>query len=203
MTSACPPCRPSRRAAVLVLAGATLALAGCASDRDPPSGEPSFYHNLAKGGQLDPAAAASMISGYRRNNGLGAVEIDPILMRLAHEQAQAMAAKNKLDHNVRGDFKSRIAGSGFDAGMAVENVSAGYHTLAEAFSGWRDSPPHRANMLAKDATRMGIGAVYAPGTKFKVFWALIMAAPDKRADAGGPAAGRPHQWGMSQQMTIR
>jgi uncharacterized protein YkwD len=204
MTSAFHPVRLHRRAAVLVMAGGTLALAGCASDRDPPQGEPSFYQNLTKGGQLDPAAAASMISGYRRNNGLGVVEIDPVLMRLANEQAQAMAAKNKLDHNVRGDFKSRIAGSGFDAGMAVENVSAGYHTLAEAFSGWRDSPPHRANMLAKDATRMGIGAVYAPNTKYRVFWALIMAAPDRRAD-GGPAAGRPHQWGMgmSPQMPVR
>ncbi|RAI39518.1 CAP domain-containing protein [Rhodoplanes roseus] len=195
----------ARRRAVLLFAGVgALVLAGCAGDRDPPPGEPSFYQNLAKGGQLDPAAAASMISGYRRNNGLGAVTLDPVLMRLAEEQAQAMAAKNKLDHNVGRDFKTRMSSSGFDAAMAVENVSAGYHTLAEAFSGWRDSPPHRANMLAKDATRMGIGAVYAPNTKYRVFWALIMAAPDKRADTGGPASGTPHQWGMPlPQATLR
>ena len=43
-------------------------------------------------------------------------------------------------------FPQRIS-AGFDAKVAVENVSAGYHTLAEAFSGRRDSPPHRANML--------------------------------------------------------
>ncbi|MBK5960220.1 hypothetical protein CCR97_18720 [Rhodoplanes elegans] len=186
-----------------------LALAGCAGDREPPA-EPSFYQNLAKGGQLDPAAAASMISGYRRNNGLGAVTLDPALMRMAEEQAQVMAQRNKLDHSVGGDFKTRIARSGFDAGVAVENISAGYHTLAEAFSGWRDSPPHRANMLSKEVTRMGIGAVYAPGTKYKVFWALVLAAPDKRADAGPPgtgaptAAGGPHRWGMPMpQLTIR
>ena len=58
--------------------------------------------------------------------------------------------------------------------VAVENVSAGYHTLAEAFSGWRDSPPHRANMLKSGVTKLGIAASYAPNTKYKVFWTLIL-----------------------------
>jgi len=125
-------------------------------------------------------AAQSMISGYRRNNGLGAVTIDPELMRLANEQATAMAARGTLDHNVGAPFQERIRKSRFDAGVAVENIGAGYHTLAEAFSGWRDSPPHRANMLNASVTRMGIAAVYAPNSKYKVFWALILAAPDER-----------------------
>ena len=46
--------------------------------------------------------------------------------------------------------------------------------LREAFSGWRDSPPHRANLLTPGVTRLGIAAVYAPGSKYKVFWALVM-----------------------------
>jgi uncharacterized protein YkwD len=62
----------------------------------------------------------------------------------------------------------------------VENVSAGYHTLAEAFSGWRDSPPHRENMLNSGVTNLGIAASYAPNTKYKVFWTLILASADKR-----------------------
>jgi uncharacterized protein YkwD len=167
------------RPAVAVFFAAAL-LAACASDRDPPN-QPSFYRSLASvGAELDPAVAASMISGYRQNNGLAAVEIDPALMKLAQEQARAMAAKDKLDHNVGRDFKTRISSSGFDAKVAVENISAGYHTLAEAFSGWRDSPPHRANMLNKGVNRMGIAAVYSPNSKYKVFWALILAAPDDK-----------------------
>jgi uncharacterized protein YkwD len=85
-----------------------------------------------------------------------------------------------MDHDVLGTFKTRIARSGFDAKAAAENISAGYHTIAEAFSGWRDSPQHRSNMLLKGATHMGIAAVYAPGTKYRVFWALILAAPDDK-----------------------
>jgi uncharacterized protein YkwD len=163
----------------IVVMGAAL-LGACAGDNAPPS-EPSFYRSLAGPNvEVDAAAAASMISGYRRNNGLGAVNIDPALMQMAQEQARAMATSNKLGHDVNGTFKSRLARAGFAGTLAVENVSAGYHTLAEAFSGWRDSAPHRANMLQKGVTRMGIAAVYSPTSKYKVFWTLVLAGPEEQ-----------------------
>jgi uncharacterized protein YkwD len=143
-------------AAGMALAVVAALLAACAGDRDQPSGEPSFYKSLAGPNvELDAATAASMISGYRRNNGLSAVEIDPGLMQLAEEQARAMAERNKLGHDVRAAFKTRLVNGGYGGRLAVENVSAGYHTLAEAFSGWRDSPPHRANMLQNGVTPHG------------------------------------------------
>lgn len=161
---------------------AFLTLGACAvSDNYQPKGEPSFYRNLAQpGAELDAAAAASMISGYRANNGLPTVTLDPELMRLAQAQADTMAKRDKLDHSVGKPFTARIKQSGYDAKEAAENISAGYHTLAEAFSGWRDSPPHRANMLLKGATRIGIAAVYTPRSKYKVYWALILAQPDEK-----------------------
>ena len=157
-----------------------ISVAGCASEAPPPT-QPSFYRSMAQpGAELDVASAESMISGYRRNNALGELTLDPELTRLALVQASAMAARNQLDHNASGTLAARIKKSGYDSKIAAENVSAGYHTLAEAFSGWRDSPPHRANMLLRGATRMGIAAVYAPNSKYKVFWTLIVAAPDSR-----------------------
>lgn len=161
---------------------AFLALSGCAgTDTYVPKGEPSFYRNLAQpGAELDAAAAASMISGYRANNGLPAVTLDPELMRMAQSQAEVMAARDRLDHAAGKPFTARLKQSGYDARSAAENISAGYHTLAEAFSGWRDSPPHRANMLLKGATRIGIAAVYTPRSKYKVYWALVIAEPDDR-----------------------
>ena len=157
-----------------------LMVSGCA-DTQVPKGQPSFYRNLAQpGAELDATSAASMISGYRANNGLSGVSVDPELMRLAEAQAQAMASRDKLDHNVARAFDERLKAHGYRARAAAENIGAGYHTLAEAFSGWRDSPPHRANMLLGGATRIGIAAVYAPRSKYKVFWALILAEPDER-----------------------
>ena len=153
-----------------------LALAGCAAEYVPPE-QPAFYLDMAHGGaKLDAAVAASMISGYRANNGLGPVTVDPELMAVAETQSMAMAKRNKLDHDVKGPLEKRLGASGYPAKLAVENVSAGYHTLAEAFSGWRDSPPHKANMLKNGVTKLGIAAIYAPNTKYKVFWTLILAS---------------------------
>jgi uncharacterized protein YkwD len=170
------------RAGLSVLAAA-LVVACAGGDRDPPaSGEPSFYRSMAvSGAQVDASAAASMISGYRQNNGLGAVAVDPKLMKIAAEHAYAMASRDRLDHDLGGrSFNNRIAGSGYDAKSAYENIGAGYHTLAEAFSGWRGSPGHRANMLRRDVNHIGIAAAYAPRSKYKVFWALVLASPDDR-----------------------
>src|SRR5688572_11413048 len=165
-----------------------LALAGCGGALDAVPPEPSFYRSLARAGvQVDAGAAASMVSGYRRNNGLGTVSVDPVLNRLAEQQARAMAQRDKLDHNAGGPFAQRMKSSGYAYKVGAENIGAGYHTLAEAFSGWRDSPPHRANMLLKGVTQMGIAAVYDPNTKYKVFWALIVAAPaDNVAESATP-----------------
>jgi uncharacterized protein YkwD len=165
------------RAAVAIIG--LLALGGCAAEA--PIEQPSMYLSMANGGaKLDPQAAASMISLYRQNNGLGGVTVDPALMNLAEQQSQAMASRNKLDHDVKAPLARRLGASGYTATLAVENVSAGYHTLAEAFSGWRDSPPHKANMLKNGVTKLGIAASYAPNTKYKVFWTLILASTETR-----------------------
>ena len=177
------PCRFVTKTTILCALAAVM-LAGCA-DPDSGTGQPSFYRSLAQTGvQLDARAAASMISGYRKNNGLGPVALDPVLTRLAELQAVAMARSDKLDHNAGGAFTDRMKASGYLYKSAAEDIGAGYYTLAEAFSGWRDSPPHRAKMLLKDVTRIGIAAVYQPNTKYKVFWALVLAAPAEPKDRG-------------------
>ena len=95
-----------------------LALGGCAADA-PITEQPTMYLSMANGGaRLDSQAAASMISLYRQNNGLGGVVVDPELMKLAEQQSQAMASRNKLDHDVKGPLAKRLNASGYpgDAG---------------------------------------------------------------------------------------
>jgi len=152
-------------------------LAGCAAYELDKS--PSFYESMARpGAEVDVNAAASMLSDYRRTFGLPAVQVDATLVAIARDQAKRMAAADKLTHDPGGrGFTQRLAAGNYDAARAAENIGAGYHTLAEAFSGWRDSPSHNKNMLLPGATRVGIATAYAPHSKYKVFWALILAEP--------------------------
>ena len=155
-----------------------LALASCAEAPTPvpvASGEPAMYRSLAApGAQVDAEAARAMLSLYRANKGLGPLVVDPGLQRVAETQARGMAADGKISHESHGTLTQRLDAAGYAKSTAVENVSAGYHTLAEAFSGWRDSPPHNRNMLEPKMRRMGIATAYAPGAKYKVFWALVL-----------------------------
>jgi len=163
----------------LPLLALALLAAGCGTETTT---KPSFYENLASPeAKVDGVAAASMISDYRRNNGLGLVELDPTLTRMAEDHARAMAKVDKVTHDPGGrGLKQRLQAVSFNAKVSAENVGAGYQTLAEAFSGWRDSPPHNKNMLTPSVTKLGIGTAYAPKSKYKVYWALVVAEPDDR-----------------------
>jgi uncharacterized protein YkwD len=154
--------------------------AGCGTEMDTKS--PAFYDNLASPtAAVNPAVAASMISDSRRLNGLAAVEVDPSLTRMAEDHARAMAKIDKVTHDPGGrGLKQRLQAVSYNAKVAAENVGAGYQTLAEAFSGWRDSPPHNKNMLMPAVTKIGIGTAYAPKSKYRVYWALVLAQPDER-----------------------
>ena len=124
--------------------------------------------------KVDLGVARDTISKYREAHGLTSVAIDPLLDRVAQDQALAMARADKLSHTVNGTLMTRLDGAGAPNAAAIENVSGGYGTLAAAISSWRHSPPHNANLLNPRMRRMGIASATAPRSKYKVYWALVM-----------------------------
>lgn len=156
-----------------VLVAGALALLGVAGCTEPVrTSQPAFYRDLGSpSAQVDANEARAMISAYRLNAGLNTLTLDPALVAAAQQEASAMAAADKP---VQAEaVKARLARSGQVGAEA--NLSAGYRRLAEAFSGWRDSPQHDRVMRTPGATRMGIATAYAPGSKYQVYWALILA----------------------------
>ena len=146
-----------------------LALAGCAGLPLQPSKQLS-----ATAASVDLTAAHDMISAYRRAHGLSPVALDPVLVRVAQNQAMAMARADVMSHTVDGGLMARLDGAGAANKAAIENVSAGYESLASAVAGWQHSPEHNANLLDPKMRRMGIAAANAPGSRFKLYWALDM-----------------------------
>lgn len=173
----------SRRAAVLALAAL---VAACQSAPPARTARPTLYDDLAApGAQVDANRALSMINQYRVANGVAPLRLDPELTRIARDYAAVMARTDKMSHYTI-PIGQRLVSAGYPAATAGENIAAGYHTLAEAFSGWRESPAHDRGMKDPDMTVMGIGTAYAPNSKYKVFWSLVFARP--KTDTPGVGA---------------
>src|SRR5262245_56282608 len=102
------------------------------------------------------ASAQGAISGYRKQHGLGGVSVDPALMRLARQQAAAMARSGSLDHNVGGSFASRMGSS--NRSIAAENIAGGTTDLASTLAMWKRSSGHNANLLKPGVSRIGIAS---------------------------------------------
>jgi uncharacterized protein YkwD len=166
---------------------APLFLAGCQTEAPPgPEILPTFYADLAlPGSAVDQQKAVEMISGYRARFGIAPLRLDPELSRIAAEYARQMAEADRMSHALTKELRlgDRLKRNGYRFIAAGENIAAGYRTLAEAFSGWRDSPSHDRGMKDAEMTVMGIGTAYNPNSKYKVFWCLILALP--RTDVEG------------------
>jgi len=89
------------------------------------------------------SSSAAMISDFRLKHGEGRVTMDATLVRIALQQAKAMAAKDTLDHDVLGSFSSRIAPS--KAGRAAENIAYGYGSFEKTLDQWITSPKRLAS----------------------------------------------------------
>jgi uncharacterized protein YkwD len=156
----------------LVLVLAVLPLAGCGGL--PFSDEPPAPFET-KTTILDEVAAAAAISAYRVQHGLSPVVVDPGLSKAASFQAANNARHGQLSHEVGGSFTSRMAAAGLARSYAAENLSAGSETFDQVLARWKASPEHNRNMLIPQIRRIGIARVDAPGTRYKRFWALVMA----------------------------
>ncbi|MGU3662798.1 CAP domain-containing protein [Methylobacterium sp. A49B] len=150
----------------------TLALAGCGGLSFGP--EPTA-ETVTHAAVLDEVAAAAAISAYRVQNGLSPVVVDPTLVKAAAFQAGNNARQGQLSHEIGGSFTSRMNAIGLARSYAAENLSAGSETLEQVLARWKASPEHNKNMLLPQIRRIGIARVDAPGTRYKRFWALVMA----------------------------
>lgn len=147
-----------------LLAG--LVLAGCAVE--PPQPRPAFYQDLASGGTLDSASALSLVNDYRRANGLGVLTWDAGLAAEAENEARRHAAADGL-------LTAGIRDKSSAADSAIRrSVSGGYHTMADAFSGWRGSPAHDAVLRDPKGAAIGIGAVARAGSRHRVYWVVLV-----------------------------
>ncbi len=108
-----------------------------------------------------------LVNGYRADNGLPALAVDPALEQAARSHSEDMATRDYFSHNSPEGvtpFERAIA-AGFPEGAGTgENISfAAPATPQEFLSAWKASPSHNAGMLDTDWALTGMGLAAAKG----------------------------------------
>jgi uncharacterized protein YkwD len=155
----------SRR--LFVLAGAAALLSGCTA-AIAPSGSTAP-------GQLSQSAILAAINSTRASNGRPPLRYNSRLEAAARSQANLMATKDQLSHDLGVTLRQRVTAAGYD-GAVGENVAGGQKTLEAAIQGWLDSPKHKETLLSTRFTEFGL-ATASVGTgrksRYGTYWAFI------------------------------
>ncbi|HEX2475964.1 MAG TPA: CAP domain-containing protein [Lacipirellulaceae bacterium] len=134
-------------------------------------------------------AIVRLTNEFRRENGLEKLKTDDKLHKAASYFVAFMARTNKYGHEADGNQPwERVALFGYDYCVVAENIayqmkSTDFETKELAgkfFDGWKESPPHRKNMLQPHVTETGVAIGHAPGSD-RYFAVQLFARPQSDA----------------------
>jgi uncharacterized protein YkwD len=150
-------------------AGAVLSAGG---GKDGPRGKSEFTLSREEQELMD------LVNAERKKHDLAPLRPNPTLFRVAREHSANMARQGKMAHVLDGKNPyERVKASGYKYRFAGENVGRGDVPLAEVVQGWMDSKVHRDNILRKEFTETGLGAV--SDGKELVYYTQVFATPQK------------------------
>lgn len=116
-------------------------------------------------------AVLNLVNAERKKQGLNALTLSANLTNIANVKAKDMAVNNYFDHTspTYGSPFQMMQRFGVSYRSAGENIAAGQRTPDEVMQAWLNSSGHRANILNKNYTELGVG--YYKGGSYGVYWA--------------------------------
>ncbi|MBP2079497.1 SafA/ExsA family spore coat assembly protein [Oceanobacillus polygoni] len=102
-----------------------------------------------------------LVNVERANAGLPALKYDWELARVAKHKSQDMKDKGYFSHTspTYGSPFTMMKNYGINYKSAGENIARGQSTAQQVVNAWMNSSGHRANILSKDYTHIGVGYV--------------------------------------------
>ena len=141
------------------------------------------------------ASLGSLVNAERTAQGLVALQVDPDVVAIARQRAQAMAASDVLSHqNPDGsDVFDQIAAAGipwFGAGEVIvwNSWPAATDSTAQAAGAWFGSAPHRSILLSTDYNYVGFGAAVAPVSGNRYYAGVLVKRTDRTAAWAKPGS---------------
>ncbi len=123
---------------------------------------------------LDPEerALCGQVNGYRAQHGLKPLKVSVALTKSSKWLSADMARNDYLDHtdSLGRTFERRITAFGYRGKLRSENVAAGSPAAAATLEQWKQSAPHRKNLLSRTQKVIGIGRAYGPSSMLGWYW---------------------------------
>ena len=118
-----------------------------------------------------------LVNVERAKYGLPALKSHWELARVARYKSQDMIDKNYFSHQspTYGSPFKMMESFGLRFSAAGENIAYGQRTPQEVVNAWMNSPGHRANILSKTYTHIGVGA--AKKSNGTLYWTQMFMKP--------------------------
>src|SRR5262249_44942171 len=128
-------------------------------------------------------AVWKLLNADRAHAGLPALAWDAQLAGIARGHSADMQAHGFFGHisPTTGSAADRARKAGVGAMLILENVARAF-TAGEAERGLMNSPGHRANILNREATRVGVGVVFDPAAH-EILVTQMFSRPPQKYDA--------------------
>lgn len=94
------------------------------------------------------------VNAYRGSRGLGLLQPDAALARIAAEHSQRMAQRQRIGHD---GFAQRFERTG--RRLCVETLAADFDQEAALLAGWLASPAHHDKLLEPQVRDVGVASV--------------------------------------------
>ncbi|MDX2545841.1 CAP domain-containing protein [Streptomyces sp. WI04-05B] len=122
------------------------------------------------------AEVTDLTNRERARAGLAPLATDALLTRAAQAHSTDMVVRAFYSHTGPDGSRpwDRAAAAGSTRRTIGENIACGQRSPAEVVEGWMNSPGHRANILKREFTHIGIG--FAGGGKAGTYWTQLFGA---------------------------
>lgn len=118
-----------------------------------------------------------LVNIERNKNGLPALTKNWEASRVARTKSQDMINKNYFSHNspTYGSPDAMMRNFGLKFSSWAENIAYGQKTAKDVMNSWMNSPGHRANILSKNVTQIGVGV--AKKYNGTMYWTQMFLRP--------------------------
>lgn len=122
-------------------------------------------------------AILKLVNQERAKAGVPALTLSDKLTSIANTKAKDMADKNYFSHTspTYGSPFDMLKHFGVSFSYAGENIAAGQKTAEEVMNSWMNSSGHKANILNKNYTQLGVG--FVRGGQYGTEWVQLFIKP--------------------------